>query len=62
MPLTTEEMNMVMVDLMNGRVPPRVSGPEADKLRESLKDDARAAREAGWVLDVPAEWPGEVQG
>ena len=56
MELTTDQMQMIMVDAQTGREP-RVQGPEADEFREDLKPDIALAKKNGWVLAIPQEWP-----
>lgn len=53
--LTVRELGMITSDLVNG-AEPRVTGPEADKFRESLKKDIKFAEENGAIIDIPAEW------
>ena len=55
MPLTSVEMNTVLVDLMNG-VGSSVLGDEADDLRTILEEDIAKADHYGLILDVPGEW------
>ena len=54
MALTTDEVEMVAVDFING-APPRVTGPEADALREALAKDLERAEEEGWEVELPFE-------
>ena len=54
--LTTDQMNTVAVDQILGR-PPRIQGPDADELRESIAADMAEAKKNGWTLTIPNEWP-----
>lgn len=55
MPLTAEEMEMILVDEMTGREP-SVSGAEADAFRQDLQADLKLAEEKGWTIEVPSEF------
>jgi DNA topoisomerase-1 len=55
MPLTTEEMQQIAVDIAVGRES-SVLGMDADKFRRSLEADFRLAEERGWVVEIPSEW------
>lgn len=61
MPLTSEEMETIIVDEMQGKEP-RVVGDEADEFRESIKEDIELARANGWEIEIPAEWNVDVEG
>lgn len=55
MPLTTEQMQMIVADLMLEREP-RVTGQEADSFRTEIADDIELAKEKGWEVVIPPEW------
>lgn len=55
MPLTTDEMQRIIVDELNGD-PPRDTGRAANRFRRAIRPDIELAEERGWVIDVPAEW------
>jgi hypothetical protein len=52
MSLTSEEIVKIQIDLMNGSKP-RVTGPEADALREAMKPEIAEAERQGLILDLP---------
>lgn len=56
MSLTSTEIIQILVDELRGD-PPTVLGKEADELRIGLKADIAMARENGWEIDIPTEWP-----
>lgn len=56
MTLTTEETEQITVDVLTGK-PPRVQGPEADKLRAALEKDIALAKKKGWIIELPFEIP-----
>lgn len=55
MPITTEQMQQIIVDTVTGKEQ-RVVGPDTDKFREELAVDLKLAEERGWQVEVPAEW------
>jgi hypothetical protein len=54
--LTTEEMNSIIAADILG-LPQTVKGPDADKFLAEFQKDRAEAEKAGYVLDIPAEWP-----
>lgn len=59
--LTSNEMNMLVVDEMNEK-PHRVIGPEADEFLKSLRKDIEKAKKERLVLDTPSEWTTHTEG
>lgn len=55
MPLTTDEMNIVLVDHLNGSKP-RITGPDAEQFLKEVQPDIDKANKEGLVVEVPAEW------
>ena len=53
--LDSDQVVMVTTDLLNGK-DPRVTGQEADDLRQKLKGEIKLAEDNGWIVDIPAEW------
>lgn len=56
MNLTTEQMNRIAVEEING-MEPTIRGPDADKFRDGIKRDIEKAKRDGIMLTVPNEWP-----
>jgi len=54
--LTTEQIQQITTDRMNGKQP-RVQCPEADQFRQSLERDIAEAARNGWVIEIPPEFP-----
>jgi hypothetical protein len=52
--LTSEQVEKIAVDMING-APPRVTGREADAFRKRLERDLEFARERGWEVEIPFE-------
>ena len=55
MVLTTDDVQKITADTLSGREQ-RITSPEADIFRESLKRDIALAKKKGWVLEIPSEW------
>ena len=60
--LTEEDMEKVLIDMVTGRKPPRITGKEADKLRTILETDVKRAKENGYTIALPAEWQVDTEG
>ena len=58
MALTSEQMEQITVDLLNGS-PPRVTGKEADEFRAAVQKDIDLAKKNGWVIEIPTEMQAE---
>ena len=56
MTLTTDEMHKIMVDEMTGREQ-RVTGTDAAQFLEEFRKDVELAKEEGWQIEIPAEYP-----
>jgi predicted ABC-type ATPase len=56
MGLSSEEIEMLVTDVMLGRKP-RVTGVAADIFVIHLKQDIKEAKEKGWTLELPFEIP-----
>ena len=56
MPLSSEEMNKIAIEEIQGRQP-SISGPEQDQFRATMRRDIASAKQNGYVLDIPPEWP-----
>jgi hypothetical protein len=55
MALTSDQMNIIAADELNGRKP-RITGPEAEAFIESIQKDIELARKNGWQIEIPKEW------
>ena len=50
--LTTDEINMILVAFLLGR-PARITGPEADEMREELKLEVSEIEAEGGIVGIP---------
>jgi hypothetical protein len=55
--LTTEQMNKLMADELNGKEQD-IKGKDADKFLAGIRKDIAKAKKDGMTLDIPPEWPG----
>lgn len=52
--LTTEQLESITVDVVNGR-PLRVKGKEAERYAMELRKDVLLAKRKGWSIEIPGE-------
>ena len=55
MSLTSEQMNNIVVDMLNG-AKPRETGKEADVFRKEMEPEITLAKKKGWTVHIPSEW------
>lgn len=56
MALTSDQINRLTADFMNGR-PPRDTGPEADRFLKDLAADVAKIKAQGGEVEIPVEQP-----
>ena len=53
--LTTEQMNLIMIDMVLKRKTPRVQGKEANAFRKKIKPEIDEAKRKGWTIYTPSD-------